>query len=84
MVITVNTSIISADDAMILLMLTLPGDKGISRIIAIADTYDAMNNERTYRSSLPEEVVIDELRKNAGIQFDPDLVNVFIEKVLVV
>lgn len=54
----------------------------VSRIIAIADAYDAMTSERSYRSALPEEVVIEELEKNAGIQFDPKLVSVFIENVL--
>ena len=53
-----------------------------SRIITIADAYDAMTSERSYRSALPEEVAIEELKKNAGIQFDPELVKVFIEKVL--
>ncbi|MBP1761431.1 MAG: diguanylate cyclase protein, partial [Firmicutes bacterium] len=54
----------------------------VSRIIAIADAFDAMSSERSYRSSMPEQVIIEELRNNAGIQFDPQLVNVFIEKVL--
>jgi len=54
----------------------------ISRIITIADAYDAMTSERSYRSALPEQVAINELQKNAGIQFDPELVNVFIEKVI--
>lgn len=53
-----------------------------SRIIAIADTYDAMTSERSYRSALPEKVAVEELQKNAGVQFDPDLVKVFIGKVL--
>jgi diguanylate cyclase (GGDEF)-like protein/PAS domain S-box-containing protein len=53
-----------------------------SRIIAIADTYDAMTSERSYRSALPEAIVIEELQRNAGCQFDPELVKVFIEKVL--
>jgi len=56
----------------------------VSRIIAIADAYDAMSSERSYRSALPDAVVIAELQKNAGIQFDPALVNVFIQKVLCV
>ena len=55
----------------------------VSRIITIADAYDAMTSERSYRSALPEELVIEELKKNAGLQFDPELVMVFIEKVLV-
>ena len=53
-----------------------------SRIIAIADAYDAMTSERSYRSVLPEEIAIEELQKNAGVQFDPKLVRVFIEMVL--
>lgn len=53
-----------------------------SRIIAIADTYDAMTSERSYRSAMPEETAIRELQKNAGTQFDSELVRVFIEKVL--
>jgi len=54
----------------------------VSRIITISDAYDAMTSERSYRSALPEDVVINELQKNAGIQFDPELVSVFIEKLL--
>jgi HD-GYP domain-containing protein (c-di-GMP phosphodiesterase class II) len=54
----------------------------VSRIITIADAYDAMTSERSYRNALSEEVAIDELRKNAGIQFDPEMVRIFIEKVL--
>ncbi|MBC8059474.1 MAG: diguanylate cyclase [Clostridiaceae bacterium] len=54
----------------------------VSRIITIVDAYDAMTSERSYRSALPMEVVIDELQRNSGIQFDPELVAVFIEKIL--
>lgn len=54
----------------------------VSRIIAIVDTYDAMTSERSYRSALPEEVAVSELQNNAGIQFDPELVDIFIKKVL--
>jgi len=54
----------------------------VSRIITIADAYDAMTSERSYRGALPSEIAIEELQKNAGIQFDPELVKVFIEKVL--
>ena len=54
----------------------------ISRIIALADSYDAMTNERAYRKALSKEVVINEIRNNAGIQFDPDIAKVFVEKIL--
>ena len=54
----------------------------VSRIIAIADAYDAMTNERSYSSLLPKEVAIKELQKNAGVQFDPELVKIFIKKVV--
>ena len=50
--------------------------------IAIADAYDAMTSERSYRSALSDEVVIGELRKNAGIQFAPELADVFIDKLI--
>ncbi|MEK6266192.1 MAG: PAS domain S-box protein [Clostridium sp.] len=55
----------------------------VSRIITIADAYDAMTSERSYQKALSEEAAIDELKKNAGIQFDPKMVSIFIEKVLV-
>ena len=54
----------------------------VSRIISIADSYDAMTSERSYRGALSEEVAIAQLKKNSGLQFDPELVYVFIEKVL--
>ncbi|MDT8719260.1 diguanylate cyclase [Clostridium sp. 19966] len=53
-----------------------------ARIISIADAYDAMVSERSYRDALPEEVAIEELKRNAGTQFDATLLDIFIEKVL--
>lgn len=53
-----------------------------SRIIAIADAYDAMTSERTYRNKMSAEAVLAELQKNAGIQFDPELVSLFIKNFL--
>lgn len=54
----------------------------IARIIAVADTYDAMTSERAYRKALSEEVAVSEIIKNAGTQFDPEIAKVFIRKVL--
>lgn len=43
----------------------------IARIIGVADSYDAMTSNRSYRKALPQEVVRGEIEKNLGIQFDP-------------
>lgn len=60
--------------------------KGIplgARIILIADTIDAMTTDRPYRKRLPLEVVIAELQKCRGTQFDPDLIDVVVASVAV-
>lgn len=49
-----------------------------SRIILIADTFDAMTSTRPYRKGLPFEVAFAELREFAGSQFDPHIVEKFI------
>ena len=49
-----------------------------ARILAIADSFEAMTSARPYRPALSLEEVIKELQKGAGIQFDPKLVEVFI------
>lgn len=48
-----------------------------SRIIAIADSYDAMTNERPYRKAMSREEALAELQRCAGSQFDPHIVQVF-------
>jgi len=53
-----------------------------SRILAVADSYDAMVSERTYRKPFGTEYAIAEIKKNAGIQFDPSVARIFVERVL--
>jgi len=50
-----------------------------ARIIAVADTYDAMTSTRSYRKALPHEIAIEEIKKCAGSQFDPVLAEKFAE-----
>jgi putative nucleotidyltransferase with HDIG domain len=45
-----------------------------ARIIACCDAWNAMTTTRTYRAALPDDVAADELRANAGMQFDPAVV----------
>lgn len=53
-----------------------------SRIIAVADSYDAMTSDRSYRKGLSVEDAIIEINRCSGTQFDPYVVKVFIEKTL--
>lgn len=48
-------------------------------ILSLADVYDAMTSDRPYRHAMSKEEAIEELRKNSGIQFDPELTKCFIE-----
>jgi putative two-component system response regulator len=48
-----------------------------ARIIAVADSYEAMTSERPYRSSLSAEYALMEIKNGKGTQFDPDVVEVF-------
>jgi len=52
-----------------------------SRVLAIADAFEAMTSARPYRGPMSKEEAFSELRRNAGVQFDPSLVEVFIEAV---
>ncbi len=49
-----------------------------ARILAIADSFEAMSSDRPYRPALCSEKVLKELRRGAGSQFDPELVKTFI------
>jgi len=51
----------------------------IARIVAIADSYDAMTTTRPYRKGLSRDRAIEELQHKAGQMWDPDLVKIFVE-----
>ena len=53
-----------------------------ARIINLVDSYDAMTNDRSYRNGLTKKEAIAEIIKCTGTQFDPEIVGVFIKKVL--
>jgi putative nucleotidyltransferase with HDIG domain len=48
-----------------------------ARVIAVADTYDAMTSDRVYRKALSHQVAMAEIRRGAGSQFDPTIVEAF-------
>jgi len=50
----------------------------LARLIALADSFDAMSSSRTYREAMSRPKVLEEIRRNAGTQFDPDLVPAFL------
>jgi HD-GYP domain-containing protein (c-di-GMP phosphodiesterase class II) len=50
-----------------------------ARILVIADAYDAMKSDRPYRKALTEDFIIQELKQGSGTQFEPKLVEVFLE-----
>ncbi len=49
-----------------------------ARILAVTDTFDAMNSARPYRNPLPEDVIISELKNARGSQLDPHIVDTFL------
>lgn len=51
----------------------------IAKIIAVADTFDAMTTDRPYRSALTDRQAIEELKRFVGTQFDLDVVNAFVK-----
>ena len=51
----------------------------MARIAAVADTFDAMTSKRTYRNALPLDVVIAEIKRCSGTQFDPKVADVFLD-----
>jgi HD-GYP domain-containing protein (c-di-GMP phosphodiesterase class II) len=55
----------------------------ISRILAIADSFDAMTSDRPYRSAMPAAKAIEEVKRCSGTQFDPTVVEAFLKTSLV-
>ena len=53
----------------------------IARIIGVADTYDAMASNRSYRSALPQEKVREEIEKGKGTQFDPQIADIMLQMI---
>lgn len=50
----------------------------LSRILSLADAYDAMTEDRPYRKGMSKQSAIEEIRRNSGTQFDPKLAEIFI------
>ncbi|MHC1786760.1 MAG: PAS domain S-box protein [Christensenellales bacterium] len=53
----------------------------LSRILAVADAYDAMTQDRPYRKAMTHEQAIAEIRRCSGTQFDPEIAQIMIESV---
>lgn len=51
----------------------------LARITAVADAFDAMTSKRVYRDSLSIDIVISEIEKNKGTQFDPEIAEAFLD-----
>lgn len=50
-----------------------------ARITALADVYDALISTRVYKEAWPEDKVLEEITRNRGAQFDPDVVDAFLQ-----
>ena len=49
------------------------------RIVAVADVYDALSSRRCYKDAWDENAVLENIRQEAGHQFDPDVVEAFFQ-----
>lgn len=54
----------------------------LSRIVSVVDAYDAMTEDRTYRKAMSDKAAAEEIRRNAGTQFDPKIARLFLDEVL--
>ena len=55
----------------------------LTKIMTVADAFDAMTSDRTYRSSMNTDTAVSELRRVAGKQFDPEVVDAFVSSEIV-
>ena len=53
----------------------------VARILGVADSYDAMTSNRSYRKALPQDVVREEIVKGKGTQFDPDIADIMLQMI---
>ncbi len=51
----------------------------LSRVLSVADVFDALTTDRAYRQKMPDEVAVKIIRENDGSQFDPEIVAVFVD-----
>jgi HD-GYP domain-containing protein (c-di-GMP phosphodiesterase class II) len=52
-----------------------------TQILCVADSFDAMTSDRAYRSAMPLELAIDEMRRCSGTQFSPEVVDALIRAI---
>ncbi|NTW05046.1 MAG: HD domain-containing protein [Peptococcaceae bacterium] len=55
----------------------------LSRVISVIDAFDAMTGFRPYQSELDKEIALKEIKKFSGIQFDPEIVEIFVNRIAV-
>lgn len=51
----------------------------LARILSVADVFDALTTDRSYRQKMPDTVAVEVIRQNAGTQFDPKIVGIFLD-----
>jgi len=50
----------------------------VARIFAVVDAYDAITSDRPYRKAMPHQYALEEISRDAGSQFDPQVVEAFL------